>query len=85
MKDRNVCPECNIFWEECPCCGERFCPACRTLESDSDYGDEGDDEDDALLCPFCGDEMTHWNQGIYECKECNVMIPDEREDEDDED
>lgn len=25
-------------------------------------------------CPGCGDEMTHWNQGIYECDECGLMI-----------
>lgn len=27
-----------------------------------------------LYCPSCGDEMEHWNQGIYECKDCGVMI-----------
>lgn len=30
-----------------------------------------------MICPFCGDEMEHWNQGIYECKDCNIMIPDD--------
>jgi ribosomal protein L37AE/L43A len=28
-------------------------------------------------CPFCGEEMEHWNQGIYECEECEVMIDGE--------
>jgi transposase len=26
------------------------------------------------ICPFCGEEMKHWNQGIYECEECGTMI-----------
>lgn len=26
------------------------------------------------LCPSCGDETKHWNQGIYECKDCGVMV-----------
>ena len=36
------------------------------------------------VCPACGeDEMTHWNQGIYECNECGTMLDlgDEEEDE----
>lgn len=44
MKDRLRCPECNEFWEDCPCCGSGFCPVCRTLESDADYGEDEDDE-----------------------------------------
>ncbi|ETK27402.1 hypothetical protein [Paenibacillus larvae] len=34
-----------------------------------------------MICPFCGDEMEHWNQGIYECKDCEIMIPDDIDDE----
>ncbi|MDT2293260.1 hypothetical protein P7H15_10980 [Paenibacillus larvae] len=34
-----------------------------------------------MICPFCGDEMEHWNQGIYECKDCEVMIPDDIDDD----
>ncbi|MEF2243989.1 hypothetical protein [Paenibacillus sp. IITD108] len=25
-------------------------------------------------CQLCGDPMKHWNQGIYECEDCNQMI-----------
>lgn len=25
-------------------------------------------------CPNCGDEMVHWNQEIYECESCEIMI-----------
>ena len=35
-------------------------------------------------CPFCAEPMTHWNQGIYECEDCETMIPiDCLEDEED--
>lgn len=27
------------------------------------------------ICPICGEEMEHWNQGIYECLECGLMLP----------
>jgi ribosomal protein L37AE/L43A len=27
-----------------------------------------------IICPSCGDEMEHWNQGIYECEDCGVML-----------
>lgn len=33
------------------------------------------------ICPSCGDEMKHWNQGIYECEDCNIMIDGECLDE----
>ncbi|WP_217807168.1 phage terminase large subunit family protein [Tuberibacillus sp. Marseille-P3662] len=33
--------------------------------------------DQIMMCPVCGDEMEHWNQGIYECSECGVMIDSE--------
>ncbi|WII39176.1 hypothetical protein [Paenibacillus thiaminolyticus] len=78
MKDEDKCPECETFWERCPCCNTSFYPDCGMLESDADYGEE---DDDALLCPFCGDEMKHWNQGIYECENCDIMIPDDEDDE----
>ncbi|WP_268324254.1 hypothetical protein [Bacillus haynesii] len=43
---------------------------------------------DGLFCPACGEEVKHWNQGIYECKECGTMIDslifEEDEEEDDE-
>jgi ribosomal protein L37AE/L43A len=29
---------------------------------------------DEIFCPSCGEEMEHWNQGIYECEECGTMI-----------
>lgn len=32
-----------------------------------------------MICPSCGDEMKHWNQGIYECEDCDIMIPDDEE------
>ncbi|EJW19161.1 hypothetical protein PAV_1c01320 [Paenibacillus alvei DSM 29] len=35
-----------------------------------------------MICPFCGDEMKHWHMGIFECKDCDLMIPDEEDDED---
>ncbi|MFS1513959.1 hypothetical protein VQL36_16155 [Chengkuizengella sp. SCS-71B] len=31
---------------------------------------------DEIFCPSCGEEMNHWNQGIYEC-ECGCMIDGE--------
>lgn len=37
--------------------------------------------DSGMICPLCGDEMNHRNQGIYECQDCDVMIPDD-DDED---
>ncbi|WP_276310386.1 hypothetical protein [Bacillus sp. TYF-LIM-B05] len=27
-----------------------------------------------IFCAACGEEMKHWNQEIYECKECGTMI-----------
>ncbi|MFD3261882.1 hypothetical protein ACE3MQ_25100 [Paenibacillus lentus] len=33
------------------------------------------------ICPACGGEITHWNQGIYECAECGAMIPCEEDEE----
>ncbi|MEK5069793.1 hypothetical protein [Sporosarcina sp. FSL K6-1508] len=39
---------------------------------------------DEILCPSCGEEMKHWNQGIYECKECGTMIDGDIFDEEDE-
>ncbi len=33
------------------------------------------------MCPLCGEEMEHWNQGIYECNECGSMIPQDDLDE----
>lgn len=29
---------------------------------------------DDFFCPSCGEAMKHWNQGIYECKDCGTMI-----------
>jgi transposase len=29
---------------------------------------------DEMFCPICGEEMKHWNQGIYECEDCEIMI-----------
>jgi ribosomal protein L37AE/L43A len=29
---------------------------------------------DPIYCPSCGDEMKHWNQGIYECEDCDIML-----------
>ncbi|WP_306792897.1 hypothetical protein [Neobacillus paridis] len=37
------------------------------------------------ICPICGEEMEHWNQGIYECKECGAMIDISIFDDDDTD
>ncbi|GAC42296.1 archaeal DNA polymerase II [Paenibacillus popilliae ATCC 14706] len=36
MKDQDRCPECDTFWEQCPCCGLSFCPDCRMVESDAE-------------------------------------------------
>jgi len=36
-----------------------------------------------IFCPSCGEEMVHWNQGIYECKECGSMIDNDAFDEED--
>jgi ribosomal protein L37AE/L43A len=33
-------------------------------------------------CPFCGEPLNHWNQGIYECKDCGVDFPDLDDEED---
>lgn len=39
---------------------------------------------DEMFCPACGGDMKHWNQGIYECKDCgNMMDGDFFEDDDD--
>lgn len=38
-----------------------------------------------IFCPACGEEMEHWNQGIYECKDCETMIDSSIFDGDDED
>lgn len=27
-----------------------------------------------ITCPACGDEMTMWHMGIYECGDCGNMI-----------
>jgi ribosomal protein L37AE/L43A len=27
------------------------------------------------ICPACGGDLKHRNQGIYECEDCGVMIP----------
>lgn len=29
------------------------------------------------ICPNCGEEMEHWNQGIYECPSCGYMADGE--------
>ena len=29
---------------------------------------------DDLICPACGDDLDHWNQGIYECRSCDYMV-----------
>lgn len=34
---------------------------------------------DEGICPACGEDIQHWNQGIYECTECGAMVP--RDDE----
>lgn len=26
------------------------------------------------ICPSCGGDLKHWNQGIYECEDCGSMI-----------
>jgi ribosomal protein L37AE/L43A len=26
------------------------------------------------ICPDCGEDMQLWHMGIYECKDCDVMI-----------
>lgn len=26
------------------------------------------------VCPICGGDIEHWNQGIYECKDCGSML-----------
>lgn len=31
------------------------------------------------VCPFCGGEIRHWNQGIYECQDCGAMLDEEDE------
>lgn len=36
------------------------------------------------ICPSCGGDMNHWNQGIYECEGCGAMIPLDEIDEEDE-
>jgi tRNA(Ile2) C34 agmatinyltransferase TiaS len=36
---------------------------------------------DDVICPVCGEDMKHWNQGIYECKDCGTMIAIEDLDE----
>ncbi|MUG24753.1 hypothetical protein GNQ08_20505 [Paenibacillus macerans] len=37
------------------------------------------------ICPLCGGDIKHWNQGIYECQDCGAMVPsDEGDDEEDE-
>ncbi|WP_194287443.1 hypothetical protein [Gracilibacillus oryzae] len=28
----------------------------------------------SYICPLCGEEMKHWNQGIYECPDCGNMM-----------
>ncbi|WP_267890458.1 hypothetical protein [Paenibacillus bouchesdurhonensis] len=33
------------------------------------------------VCPVCGGDIKHWNQGIYECQDCGAMIPDDDEDD----
>lgn len=33
------------------------------------------------ICPFCGGEMEEFNQGIYECKDCENMMDSEIFDE----
>lgn len=25
-------------------------------------------------CPSCGGDLKHWNQGIYECADCELMV-----------
>lgn len=37
-----------------------------------------------MLCPACGGDMGHWNQGIYECISCGHMIDGEFFEDDDE-
>lgn len=31
------------------------------------------------ICPACGGDIEHWNQGIYECKDCGAMIPEDED------
>ncbi|WP_275098304.1 hypothetical protein [Paenibacillus alvei] len=40
MKDQDKCPDCDTWWEQCPCCGTDFCPDCKMLESDAVYDEE---------------------------------------------
>lgn len=36
-----------------------------------------------LYCPSCGEPMEHWNQGVYSCEDCDIMIDSEILDDDD--
>lgn len=37
------CPDCYSFLVGCPCCGEFFCPTCRTTEDEMEEMEEEDD------------------------------------------
>lgn len=29
------------------------------------------------ICFVCGGDLKHWNQGIYECRDCGNMVDED--------
>lgn len=43
--DPNQCPECETYWERCPCCETSFCTDCGMTEAEAESRFAGDDDE----------------------------------------